>query len=48
MKIKTQFMGGYTVYFLNDRIFARLAILNKPVVRVLYWWKVRKSFSINE
>ena len=42
------FMSVYTVYFLNDRIFARLAILNKPVVRVLYWWKVRKSFSINE
>jgi hypothetical protein len=37
MKAKAQLMGRYTVYFLNERTFARLAILNKPVVRFLYW-----------
>jgi hypothetical protein len=34
--------------FEYERIFARLAILNQSVVRFLYWYKVIKSFSINE
>ncbi|ETI62595.1 hypothetical protein D104_00920 [Marinomonas profundimaris] len=41
-------MDGDTVYFLNGHFLARLAILNKSVVRILYWWKVKKSRNINE
>ncbi len=29
-------MTVYTVYFLSDPFFARLAILNKSIVRILY------------